>query len=297
MAVKLSRAFIILTAILLFIGCRLPDDIDQYSKYTTLDYVEVGKLLDTIEPPYVIDLSHGAKRLVFIGCSHTRDSTDRQYAVIEQYFKEFKPQLALNEGGQLPKDLRFLSKSEAIGRNGENGFVKFLSDQSNIQMLNGDISDSLEFTITLQKHPKDDLFLYYMMERLVQPYLNRAYGDKPFEDLYSQVIESWFIKPGFPLAEQEKSFAYFKQLYLEKIGRPFVLEANYDNVERFDYINGGDCRFCAIGRTSKMVRDSVLLDKIDKALDQHDRIIITFGHGHALAVEPALKQIIAKERK
>lgn len=296
MAAKLSKSLILLTAILFISACKLSDT--QHSpKYAMIDYIEVGKLLDLVEPPYVIDLSYGVKRLVFIGCSHTRDSTDSQYAVIEQYFKEFKPQLALNEGGQLPNDLHFRSKSEAIEKRGENGFVKFLCDQSNIQMLNGDISDSLEFSIALQKHPKEDLFLYYMMERLVHPYLNNAYGDRPFEDLYDRVIDSWFIKPGFPLSEQEKSFVYFKQLYLDKIGRPFVLEANYDNIERFDYINGGDCKFCAIGRTSKMVRDCVLLDNIDKALDQYDRVIITFGHGHALAVEPALRQIIAKERK
>jgi hypothetical protein len=44
------------------------------------------------------------------------------------------------------------------------------------------------------------------------------------------------------------------------------------------------------------VRDSVLLTKIDKALDTHDRVMITYGHGHALAVEPALRQIINRKR-
>jgi hypothetical protein len=45
-----------------------------------------------------------------------------------------------------------------------------------------------------------------------------------------------------------------------------------------------------------VVRDSVLLSKIDRALDHYDRVMVTFGHGHALAVEPALQQIIDKKR-
>lgn len=268
----------------------------QVTKYQTLDYVKVGQMFDTIRTPYLIDLSKGRKRIVFIGCSHTRDSTDRQYTVIEQYFKELQPQIAFNEGGQIPDNLHFRSKSEAIAQSGEAGFLKFICDQAKIKMLNGDITDSLEFSITRQKHPKDELFLYYVMERLVIPYLNRAYGDKPFEELYNRAITTWFVQPGFPLNKQEQSFAYFKQLYQKHIGRAFVLEINEDNFEKFDYINGGDCKFCAIGRTSKMVRDSVLLNKIDQALYQYDKIIVTFGHGHALAVEPALKQLIIKER-
>ena len=66
-------------------------------------------------------------------------------------------------------------------------------------------------------------------------------------------------------------------------------------MEAFDYVNP-NCKFCAIGRTSKMVRDSVLLSKSDNALDKHDRVMVTFGHGYALAVEPALRQIIERKR-
>jgi hypothetical protein len=79
------------------------------------------------------------------------------------------------------------------------------------------------------------------------------------------------------------------------MGVPFVAELN-ENIEKFDYINGGGCEFCAIGRSSKMLRDSVLIDKIDKSLYKYDRVIVTFGHGPALAIEPALRQIVSKKR-
>jgi hypothetical protein len=85
-------------------------------------------------------------------------------------------------------------------------------------------------------------------------------------------------------------------LFRKHVGTPFKPEVSFDNIEKFDYING-NCKFCAIGRTSKVVRDSVLLSKIDRALDRYDRVMVTFGHGHALAIEPALHQIINKKRE
>jgi hypothetical protein len=45
-----------------------------------------------------------------------------------------------------------------------------------------------------------------------------------------------------------------------------------------------------------MTRDSVLLAKIDQALNKYDRVMVTFGHGHALAIEPALRQLVRRRR-
>lgn len=79
------------------------------------------------------------------------------------------------------------------------------------------------------------------------------------------------------------------------MNRPFEL-ALTQAVEQFDYINGGSCHFCAIGRRSKMIRDSVLLTKLDRALDRYDRVMVTFGCGHALSVELALRELVNKKR-
>lgn len=262
--------------------------------YKTRNYVRVGKRMTRVQPPYVIDLRHRTKRLVFVGCDHNRDSTHRQFATIERYFTDLNPQITFNEGGQIRESLHFASRNEAAAADGETGVLKYLSDRAGIRLMNGDLTDSLEFSVTLRQHNKDELFLYYVMERLVIPYLSGAYGKRSFADLYATAIPRWFVQPGFPLAENERSLAYFEGLYQRYMGRPFVLSLNED-IEKFDYINGGDCRFCAIGRTSKMTRDSVLLTKIDRALDQYDRVMVTFGHGHALALEPALKQLLRKK--
>jgi hypothetical protein len=275
------------------IGCNTPPANENPTQPTTIDYVTVGSMMDTVRLPYVIDLASGKKRLVFIGCDHNTDTSHAQYRTIEQYFNDLKPQIAFNEGGQIPETVHFGSGREAITKSGETGYLKYLCDNAGIRMMDGDINDSLEFSITLHKHDRDQLLLYYLMERLVIPYLYGAYGQKPFEELYQEAIEHWFIDRGFPVAGELRSFSGFQQLYRTHVGNEFELKITMD-IEKFDYINGGDCRFCAIGRTSKMVRDSILLQKIDKSLKEYDRVMITFGGGHALAVEPALKEMMER---
>jgi hypothetical protein len=263
--------------------------------YQTIDYVTVGKMMDTVKSPYVIDLKKGTKRLVFIGCDHGRDTASVTYKIIGDYFNKLKPDIAFNEGGQMTDSIRFGSPAEGFQEKGETGTLKYWSDKAGIRMMNGDTPDRQEFAITLKRYPADQLFLYYIMERLVIPYLSGAYGKVPFEELYPKAIQKWFIQEGFPLANSQQSITYFKQLYKQYTGNEFELGLTKD-IEKFDYINGGDCRFCAIGRSSKMLRDSLLLEKIDSALNHYDRVMVTFGHGHALAIEPALKQLMDKRR-
>lgn len=258
-----------------------------------VDYVEVGKMMDTIEAPYIIDVERGLKRIVFFGTVHVRDSTHRQFAILKKYFEDLQPQVAFNEGGQVSETTHYRSLNEAAEKRGETGSLKYLSDQAGIKLRNGDTEDSVEFAVTLEKHPKDKLFLYYVMERIVIPYVYGAYGEGNFKEKYEKFVQDWFVNNGYPLNSAEQDYSYFETLYRQYTGVDFKPELNVV-IEQFDYINGGDCEFCAIGRTSKMVRDRVLLNKISQALETHNRIIVTFGYGHALAIEPALKQLISR---
>ncbi|WP_124562374.1 hypothetical protein [Pedobacter sp. KBW01] len=263
--------------------------------YTVRDYVKVGKIMDTVKTPYVIDVrSKNGKRIVFIGCVHDAVSTHPQFSIIGKYFAELKPELVFNEGGQIPDNTHYTTINEAIQKDGETGLLKYYADKSAIKMLNGDMDARTEFELTLKKQPKEDLYLYYVIERIAIPYHYGAYPHENFDSVFNRIIAKYFIKNGFPLLPAEVELSYFKKLYKRKTGKVFDV-TNFD-LEAFDYIND-HCKYCAVGRVSKMTRDSVLLSKIDAALNQYDRVLITFGHGHALAVEPALKEIVNRERR
>lgn len=281
--------------ILLMAGCQSRSkQSESISHFRTVDYVEIGRQMERVPTPYVIDVSHQSKRLIFVGCDHVRDSTHKQFATIQRLFSQLKPQVAFNEGGQINENIHYSSLSKAASEAGETGCLKYLSDQDGIRLLNGDTPDSLEFALTLKRYSKEEMYLYYVMERIVIPYLSHGNQQESFETYFTDGTK-WLANNHFPLTAHEQTLGYFKKLYQKYIKRPFV-PALTNDVEKFDYINGGDCHFCAIGRQSKMIRDSLLLTKLDQALDQHDRIIVTFGKGHALVVKPALLQIIDKNR-
>lgn len=269
-----------------------PKDKETYN-FVMRSYVEIGKVFDSIKAPYILDFKNGQKRVVFVGCEHQADTNHKQFLEIERLFDDLNPQITFNEGGQVADSVHFPNRNEAIKKDGELAILKYLSDKKGIKMMNGDLTDSLEFKYTLQRHSKQEMWLYYVIERGAIPYRFGENKGKPFETVFIDLVEHYFVKNGFPLTKEEKSFNYFKSLYKKYMGADFEID-NFD-VEAFDYVND-NCFFCAIGRTSKMVRDSALLTKIDNALDKYDRVMVTFGHGHALAIEPALKLLVEKKR-
>ncbi len=133
------------------------------------------------------------------------------------------------------------------------------------------------------------------MERMAIPYKYGAYGDIPFETFYNKAITKWF--KDYPLSPAEKTFQNFKTYYKTYTRTNFLLtktrtsyEQDSVDIEAFDYVNDS-CEFCEIGRSSKMLRDSILVLKINQAFKIHNRVLVTFGNGHALALEPVLRNI------
>lgn len=251
-------------------------------------------MMDTVKTPYVIDIAgKDGRRIVFVGCVHDADSAHPQFSIIGKYFADLKPQVVFNEGGQVAESTHYATVSEAIRKDGETAVLKYYADRAGVKMLNGDMDAKTEFALTLKKQPKDDLYLYYVIERIAIPYHYGAYPNERFDSVFNRIIETYFIKNGFPLSPEERTLGYFKELYKRSTGN--VFDVTSFDLEAFDYINDS-CKYCAVGRVSKMTRDSLLLSKIEAALDQYDRIMVTFGHGHALAIEPALREIVNRKR-
>ena len=256
-----------------------------------IPYLEVANIIHGLGGPHVLDLKNprSGKQVVVVGCPHSMDTTGKEFELIDTYFRHLHPTIAFNEGGPVADNVHFSSRNQAILSNGETGQLKFLCDQAGIKMMDGDLAAREEFAGMTKEHPKEDLFLYYTIERFMWPSKYAGTGNQSFESAYSDFVNNYMVKNGFPLEDSEKSLAYFHALYKEKIGQPFDRET-FD-VSRFDFLSDNGT-YCEIGRTSKVIRDKALLKKIEDALHQHDRIFVTFGGAHVIAFEPALKQII-----
>jgi len=272
--------------------------------YETRDYLMVTKYLDTINAslqkqfdssgtysmPYN-DLSHGKKRLIFFGTNHVRDVTHPQFNQLTKLFREMKPEISFNEGGQIPFDRFYPDMDSAIHAGGETGCLKFLSDQANIKMMNGDMEDKEEFAELLKSFPKDQVYLYMAVERFLNPYKQGRFPGITLQEAFDVKFINYLDKSDFPLTQEEKTFTYLEEIYKHYLGADLKLE---NLIQIQEYYLGDSSVFGNVGRATKDVRDQALLKKIDDALNKYDRVFVVFGASHRVAVEPALKQIIQK---
>lgn len=275
--------------ILAITSCQAPPPEDNIPPM--IGYIEVADIIRGLAGPLVLDLKNpvSGKQVVVVGCPHSTDTTGKEFELMEIYFRHLRPDIAFNEGGPVSDSVHFSSRSEAILRNGETGYLKFLCDQAGIKMVDGDLAAKDEFAAMLQDYPREDLFLYYTIERFMWPAKFGANGNQSFESAYDGFINDYLIKNGFPVEASQKSLMYFQKLYSEKTGQPF--DRDTFDISRFNFLSDNG-KYCELGRASKVIRDKALLKKIENALEHYDRIFITFGGAHVIAFEPALKQLV-----
>ncbi len=99
--------------------------------------------------PYIVELQIGKGALLYFGAQHTNDPKHTQIAQIEKLWKEFRPTLALYEGGETP-----VSKSldEVVSRFGEPSLVRYLAARDKVSVRSLDLSRADETALLLKTY-------------------------------------------------------------------------------------------------------------------------------------------------
>lgn len=301
---KFTNFFFFLLIFSLFFNCKKEK---ETIKYSTIDYLEVSIIQDGLNKLLQKDFysnwlkystfsdSSGAKKLVFVGCSHVQDTAHPQFKIMKKLFAEIQPEIAFNEGGNWRIKGKYKAENEAITNSGEVGLMQYFCDKSNIEMENGDMTEKEDYQKMFAKFPFEKVYLLYAIERFLNPYRQGTYNDRTIEKaFFEEFIQKKMIKYGIKLEKNQADFVYFKTIYEKHFSRKFSLD-NLEPVWDFYLSNKGE--FGKIHRHSKEIRDSVLVSRIDSALNVHDRVFVAFGASHLQALKPALKQVLNRERK
>lgn len=264
------------------------DTKEDYKLTSYLD-IKVDSLGKLPTNPYVVDLKKNRKHLIVIGTLHSIDTNNLMFVDIEKVFINLKPEIAINEGGQVKKT--YSDRNSAIAKNGELGLLKFLCDNQSIKMINGDMPDDKEFYELSEIYSKDEALLFFASERFVLPYT--YWNEKGnLENLYKSDFIEGYIEPcGINLKPEEKQFSYYKGLYKKYFNKEFNIDSissdDFSPIRKKNY-------FCEVARKSKELRDRHLLQQIEEQLIHHDKVLVVFGGWHVLAIESALTQIIRR---
>lgn len=241
--------------------------------------------------PYILKFDNAKKHIVFCGVNHLANQSniqDPMYLGIEKAFFDFKPDVCVNEGGDV-SNKTYASKKEALVKDGEIGLLKILADSLKIKTVNGDMTDSLEFKQLLAKYPPDEFLAYIVTERFMWGLKGQGITDtNTIKRNYTGFIKNYIMKKGaVKLLPGQQTLSFYKAGYQKLLGRPF-------DIRQLEPTNPFDPKgkFQEIGRASKEIRDQNLLRTIDSLLKTHQKVFIVFGGWHLLTCEPGLRQII-----
>lgn len=269
---------------------------DSTHIYPTVSYLDL-KLKNGQLPsnPYILEFTNGNKKIVFCGTIHLSksDIDNPLYTKIEDTFFSIRPNVCVNEGGDISKKI-YTSKKEAIIKDGEIGLTKVLADSLKLSCVNGDMNEEYEFRNLLKKYSTEDFIAYIVNERLMWELKDRKITKQAdIEKEYKKFIEGYIMKLGkVTLSENQKTFEFFKTSFEKTLGRPF-------DINRPEPTNPFEPKgkFQEIGRTSKQIRDQNLMATVDKLLDTNDKVFIVFGGWHLLTCKPGLEEIINRKRE
>ena len=294
--------YIALVLIVIFFACTSSEkknNLPPIGKIETVDYRIIKDTLQEILqnnngnfPVFVYDKQKFNKHLIFIGEQHGNDINDSRFDTIKKYYDLLNPNIALNEGGQIPDTTHYNSREIAITKSGALGLLKYLSDSTKIKLINADCPDSIETASLLRYYSKDLILFSFVTQRFILQYLTKNNNStKQLEKEYEKFVETYLItRCKINLTVNEKGWKYYEGLYKKYNKNKAIDLKHFDGKETEKYYDENGI-LADFGRNSLAIRDSFLITNIYNNLQKHDKVFIVFGAAHLFSIKPTLDKI------
>ncbi len=239
-------------------------------------------------PPSMLTLNKGKRSIHYFGANHSLDPGNKQYKLLKSYWGQFlketegRSRIVLVEGG-----LRKIeqSEAEAIRFGSEGSLITLLSHKEKLEVRSPDIS--LRFLIAnLPPIKRDIADLYWFLSNHIG--YTQASTPKPS-------FKSWFtswckysdqsIPGGF-----NSSLADLKDTYKKIVGEEFEEE---NNPGLLINPNNRDTPVNALAQELSDIRDSNIVNEIERLWNEGNSLFVVFGQGHLIIQEPALNKLVS----
>jgi len=265
------------------VGKRAPADVDRPASAKARSYLELPRLANY---PYVWERQRSGKHLIVIGTRHSRDPHSSIYDRIQALVERMRPDVILHEG-VFPAELRTLPRDRAIEIGADLGFTVHLSTRHGIPLKAGDAPITKEIDALLRHYPAEDVLVFLTAQRLIGS--DRDPDVKSVVVGYPGFFEDYLVSNGLPRREGWETWHGFLQAYERVVGNAFQGDAwNPDLVNPVS----ASGRLSDMARMLNAYRDAHLVANIQEELGKHDRVLVTFGSLHVLALEPVLDGLL-----
>ncbi len=276
------RNFLIITLVILIPSCSFPQS--EEARPDILTYEEY--MNQQIRLPYVLDIKKGNKHLIYYGAKHSFNPDDSMFIDIENRFNEFKPDIAFNEGGDDWPEIN--DRDSTIKLTGDPGYIRYISRKNNVPVISIEPSKNLEYEYLLSKYKKMDIALMYFCRQIEQLQHQKEITDDYFERYMNHFITG-LKEQGLPLTDNEATLDYIVQYY------EIFFQSEF-NWREFDPIYYqpifSKTLLNEIASESGYFRDRYMVDKIEEALMNYDKIFVVMGGSHLVIQEPVLRYVM-----
>ncbi len=256
-----------------------------------LTYQQFSKLRRRV--PYTYVLSKNNQYLYYFGGNHSRNYTNKQYQVLQEFWNDFLkqtkdlPQVVMVEGGLAPA---YATKKMAVEKSAENGFVSFLARHKHIKPISPEPNLQFEGQELMKKYSQDEIEYYYFARVAYQ--WNTLPTQRP---TFINYVNGFLEKDKKGLSWKNYDFSIEQILAIHE--RMFHTNFKAENKTFFNNLLNPykTTKVNRIAAASGRIRDLHILKEIERYWQQGKNIFIAYGSAHAIMQEKVLRNLVIKE--
>ncbi len=238
------------------------------------------------DDPYVVEGEKDGRLLVFAGVRHSNDPSHGQWPIIEAKWQEFvahkndKKHLFIEGGvGKIPSDV-----DRAIIERGDPGFIQHHAQEDDISFSAVEPDRQEEVEYLLNKFSREEMMAYYFA-RQVESWA-RGYKDSELDwRKYTQGSMDRY-ETFDALSDMDLSVDNLVNIYETVFGHSF-------DPENRSVLNGESSPAKnPVASACSSLRDAKLMEGILEKFQAGYDVFINYGSGHAIILEPALRELL-----
>lgn len=242
------------------------------------------------EAPYapLLTLRHTGRnggRLLFIGTQHTVDRNHPELAEMQMLIQQFKPDVALIEGGNWPIDLEL---AELASRHGEMAFAKRVSSDVGAITQSADPPFEMEIRHVAEQFDIRLVKLFYVL-RMVPQILRSNAGDS------ARKLQAWMNTPYLNISTQMREVIRTEDELNETL-RLFAPRFRSWRDAEGSMVTAPTGKLSIlneVARRSVRFREDHVTAAVSAHMKQGRRVLLVMG-GHLEALESRLKAMLGR---
>lgn len=249
---------------------------------------------------FTAEFNTGSKKLIYIGTIHTADPESGTFAAIKNAFDKLETSACvMPEGVVSSQEGAFLdkvrqAKETDLKGSGEIILAGAIADDKGIKIMGGEPTHRQILEHTNNKgYNTQDFLCFYALRQMVQEKRESKLTPENMEGFYNQFSQK--VAKVVDIDKQKiPTYESFLSWYNEKDGKPL----NFTDIgpETAGPVPKHAGEFIAkLSHTvSAEARDPAILKNIDKALQDHDTVLVIYGNGHFYDQLPELEKKYGK---